>query len=449
MNLRYKYYCQSEIDIIEETPKHWKVIRLKDLGQLQNGISKPASYFGAGFPFVSYGNVYNNTIRLQLIDGLANSSKEDQKLYSVKSGDVFFTRTSETVDEIGISATCLDTIPKATFSGFTIRLRPSNKLINKLFSSFYFNAHFNRLLLSKQISLVTRASLSQGTLYNLKVLIPTIEEQALIANYLSLKTKAIDKKIKFLEQKTLYYKELRKSLINETTCQGINKDVEFHDSGINSIGLIPKHWQVKRLKDSFKLYTGNSISDKTLYEVKGNTFPYIATKDIDINTNAIDYENGIYIPKSTKAFKVADKNSTLLCLEGGSAGKKIGFTNTKVCFVNKLCCIKSIDKLVLDKYLFYLFKTPVFEQQFFALLNGLIGGVSLSLIKFFNIIIPTISEQEEIVSYLDEKTRKIDLILKNIISQIDTLKELRKTLINDVVTGKVKVSEVVEENVMN
>jgi type I restriction enzyme S subunit len=74
------------------------------------------------------------------------------------------------------------------------------------------------------------------------------------------------------------------------------------------------------------------------------------------------------------------------------------------------------------------------------LINGLIGGVSVSQIKCFNILIPTVNEQIEIVKYLDNKTSKIDQIIFNIQTQIATLKELRKTLINDVVLGKIKVT---------
>jgi len=446
---KYNEYKESNFDILLKVPKHWTIFRLKELGLLQNGISKPAEYFGTGYPFVSYGNVYNDSIKLELITGLANSSRLDQKLYSVKSGDVFFTRTSETIDEIGITATCLKTISKATFSGFTIRYRPSSKLLLKEFSNYYFKAHLIRLLLSKQISIVTRASLSQSVLNNLNVLIPPSIEQTQIGNYLDSKTDAIDKKIALLEKKASNYKELRKSLINETVCRGLNKSAPLKDSGIDWIGQIPEHWEVKRLKDYFKLYTGNSISDKSNYEIEGNTYPYIATKDIDINSGEVDYQNGMHIPITNKSFKKAKRHSTLLCLEGGSAGRKIAFTETKVCFVNKLCCIKSLNKSAYDKYLYFLFKTTIFENQFFSILNGLIGGVSLNLLKFFDIILPTVQEQMEIVEFLEIKTSKIDQITSNIKSQIETLKELRKTLINDVVTGKIRVCEVHENEEMN
>lgn len=122
------------------------------------------------------------------------------------------------------------------------------------------------------------------------------------------------------------------------------------------------------------------------------------------------------------------------------AGIKLTFVDRKVAFVNKLCAIKSFNKQVWDKYLFYLLQSNLFNSQFFELLSGLIGGVSLGLLKYFNIVVPSLNEQKEIADYLDAKTVTIDGIVKNIEIQIATLKELRKTLINEVVTGKVKVT---------
>jgi type I restriction enzyme S subunit len=172
------------------------------------------------------------------------------------------------------------------------------------------------------MSSVTRASLSQNVLNNLPTILPPLPEQTIITNYLDKKTKAIDQKINLLTKKAEKYKELRKSLINQTVTKGLDKTVKLKDSGINWIGEIPKHWEVKRLKDLYKLYTGNSISDKTLFENPNEAMPYIATKDVDFTTGKINYNNGIYIPIKDNSFRIALSNSTLICLEGASAGKK-------------------------------------------------------------------------------------------------------------------------------
>jgi type I restriction enzyme S subunit len=146
------------------------------------------------------------------------------------------------------------------------------------------------------------------------------------------------------------------------------------------------------------------------------------------------------VPINDKSFKRAKKNSTLICIEGANAGKKMGFTDKEICFVNKLCSIKGKNKNVNDKYSFYFMNSKAFDNQFSSLISGLIGGVSINQIKFFNVLLPPAEEQSEIAEYLDQKTATIDKIVENISDQINRLKELRKTLINDVVTGKIKIA---------
>ncbi|MFK7796845.1 MAG: restriction endonuclease subunit S [Aureispira sp.] len=205
----------SGVDWIGEIPKHWEVKRLKYVGILQNGISAGAEYFGAGFPFVSYSNVYNNISLPKNVKGLAKSSKDDRIKFSVKEGDLFFTRTSETVDEIGYCSTCFETIKDATFAGFLIRFRPTPNIIYKGFSKFYFSCRIHRAFFVKETNLVIRASLSQELLNRLPILIPPIKEQEEIANFLD----DVDSKFNLLirHQKNLVkqLKEYKQILINE------------------------------------------------------------------------------------------------------------------------------------------------------------------------------------------------------------------------------------------
>ncbi len=137
-NVEMKESKNSYLGII---PEHWIEKRLRFLGMCQNGISKSSEYFGEGYPFVSYGDVYKNYVLPDRVSGLIKSSEEDRSIYSVHYGDVFFTRTSETIEEIGFASTCLKTIDNATFAGFVIRFRPNNQeeLLPE-FSKYYFRS---------------------------------------------------------------------------------------------------------------------------------------------------------------------------------------------------------------------------------------------------------------------------------------------------------------------
>lgn len=205
----------SGIEWLGEIPVHWDIIKLRYLGKCQNGISKGGEYFGKGDPFVSYGDVYKNDALPRFVDGLVESTADDKINYSVAEGDVFFTRTSETIEEIGISSVCLETVEDAVFAGFLIRFRPTNNVLYKEFSRYFFRSQIPRIHFVKEMNLVTRASLSQELLKSLPVILPTMEEQKIIAEFLNNKVYEIDNAIELNENAKQKLKEYRQSIISE------------------------------------------------------------------------------------------------------------------------------------------------------------------------------------------------------------------------------------------
>lgn len=204
----------SGVDWIGEIPEHWGISKVRYLGTTQNGISAGADYFGSGFPFVSYGDVYNNRQLPQKVNGLAKSTKSDQELYSVQSGDIFFTRTSETVEEIGFASTCFKSIEKATFAGFLIRFRNVSPNLKTQYAKHYFNAPMMRDYFVKEMNLVTRASLSQELLKSLPVLLPPADEQLAIFDFIERASSKIDKAIAAQQKQIGKLKEYKTTLIN-------------------------------------------------------------------------------------------------------------------------------------------------------------------------------------------------------------------------------------------
>ena len=204
----------SGVEWLGEIPEHWKIIPLRHLGQLQNGVSKGSDYFGSGYPFINYGDIYNNDIIPSQINGFAQSSLEDRIAYSVKKGDIFFTRTSETIHDIGMASTCLQTIPNATFSGFTIRFRQLKEVLIPSFSRYQFRSGYSQSFFVKEMNLVTRASLGQDLLKRLHTIVPPLKEQQQIANYLDDKTSKIDTLIEKSNKSIELLKEKRTALIS-------------------------------------------------------------------------------------------------------------------------------------------------------------------------------------------------------------------------------------------
>ena len=205
----------SGIDFIGSIPETWRICRLRNIGTLQNGISKGGEFFGHGFPFVSYGDVYRNFSLPVQVAGLIDSSDEERRNYSVESGDIFFTRTSETIEEVGFSSVCEETIPDATFAGFLIRVRPFTDDLVPKFAKYYFRSNHHRYYLVKQMNLVTRASLGQDLLKSMPVLVPPKDEQISIAAYLDKKCGAIESSIEYKQRVIERLIAYKKSLIYE------------------------------------------------------------------------------------------------------------------------------------------------------------------------------------------------------------------------------------------
>lgn len=154
------------------------------------------------------------------------------------------------------------------------------------------------------------------------------------------------------------------------------------------------------------MYTGNSISEhekKLKYCGRVEGFDFIATKDISFE-NQVAYDNGVKIPFENN-FKRAKKNSVLMCIEGGSAGRKIAVVDREVCFGNKLCNFNAYQ--ISNSYIYFYLQSPTFAQFFSQGIVGIIGGVGINKLKNILIPLPPLAEQERIVAQLEELFQEI------------------------------------------
>ncbi len=198
------------------------------------------------------------------------------------------------------------------------------------------------------------------------------------------------------------------------------------------------NWQTKKLSDIGKVFNGNSINekvkkDKYTHIVDG--YPFIATKDVGFDTE-IDYGNGVKIPFSENTqFKIAPANTPLICAEGGSAGKKIGFTNQDVCFGNKLFALVP-NKNVDSRFIFYYYFNSSFQKHFKSGMTGIIGGVSMNKFKDIEITLPSLPEQQRVVSILDEAFETIAKAKANTEQNLQNAKELFESYLQSVFDNK-------------
>ncbi|MBP5674723.1 restriction endonuclease subunit S [Candidatus Saccharibacteria bacterium] len=188
-------------------------------------------------------------------------------------------------------------------------------------------------------------------------------------------------------------------------------------------------WEESTIDDICDLCTGNSIPEsikKSKYMKIAEGRNYIGTKDV-LFDHSFNYENGVKIPYNEGNFRIAKAGDILLCIEGGSAGRKIGILEEDVCYGNKLCKFSPIN-VIKNKFLYYYIQSPLFQDQFSENMTGIIGGVSIKKIKAILIKYPSLDEQEKIIN-------KIDSLMARVVGleeSANTLMSLKKTFPDDI-----------------
>ena len=163
----------------------WRRIKLEELYEVHNGLSKARSFFGSGYPFLSFSTVFNNWFLPESLDSLVQSTAKERESFSIKRGDVFITRTSETPEELGMSSVALKDYPDATFNGFCKRLRQINDAIIPEFAGYVLRSHdFRSRFYGLAGNMTSRASLRNEDLLGMTISLPPLATQRRIASIL-------------------------------------------------------------------------------------------------------------------------------------------------------------------------------------------------------------------------------------------------------------------------
>lgn len=213
----------------------WERYKLGDLYEVHNGLSKGRQYFGSGYGFLSFSTVFNNYFIPDELSDFVRSTEKEQKNYSIRRGDVFVTRTSETSDELGMSCVALKNYPHATYNGFTKRLRPITDKVLPEYIGYYMRMPAFRRKFMAFSTMTTRASLKNEDLLGLEVELPNYDKQTSIANVLMTYDDLIEnnqKQIKLLEE----------------AAQRLYKEwfVDLHFPGYEDVKIVdkvPKGWK--------------------------------------------------------------------------------------------------------------------------------------------------------------------------------------------------------------
>jgi type I restriction enzyme S subunit len=437
---RYVAYKESEIEWIGEVPAHWGVLPLKDLASKSAGSFvdgpfgsdlKSNEYTDVGVPLIQLNNIgigFHSLENLKFISEVKAISLSKHRAFS---GEIAIAKMAEPVARATVIS---DEFPMYVIVADCMKFKPNPCISDMNFIAYALNTNGVKSQAEILSNGTTRIRINLGTTKTLKVVTPPLKEQKAIADYLDINIAQIDLEIKLLTQKETRYGKLKQSLINETVKCGLDKAVVMKDSGVEWIGEVPEHWDVKRMND---ISCQNKNKNRDIQEKNLLSLSYGKIKRRDFETSF-----GL-LPESFETYQIVNTGNIVLRLTDLQNDKR----SLRVGLVNERGIITSaylgliFSEVISPAFAYYLLFIYDISKVFYWLGGGLRQSMKFDDIKILPFIVPPYEEQQAIANYLDTKTAHIDRIVDTINTQIDKLKELRKTLINDVVTGKIKVFE--------
>lgn len=278
-----------------------------------------------------------------------------------------------------------------------------------------------------------REGLTKENICNFEFDIPSLADQQRMVTYLDTKLSEIDHQVSLLTSKRDAYLRLKKSIINHAVTRGLDPNVKMKDSGIEWIGEVPEHWEVKRMKDICAL--SPNIKSCSEYEY-GSYLPMegLRLDQIETSDELVSTLQGKYTPFEDNDLLVAKVTP---CFENGNIAIAKGLTNG-VGFGSSEIFVLRANKYNNIRFLFYMSLSSKFQDKACATMCG-VGGlkrISPLFMKTYIMVIPPSTEQRAIATYLDDKCAKIDTIVSNLDKQISRYADLKRSLIDEVITGK-------------
>lgn len=449
----YPLYKESESTHIGKIPKHWDTFKLGRLGRFSSsGIDKKTKEREQIVNMVNYMDVYNN--KSHIIDSqrkLMRVGCPDQKIaeHSLLSGDMLFTPSSETKEDIGWSAVVTENLKRTVYSYHLIRLR----FVHPMDLNFkkYMCNNFNVMnQFTESCNGTTRQILSRGDFRNTVVAIPPLTEQIQIARYLDYKNYQINKYIRIKKRQIELLKELKQTIINDAVTGKIDVRTgkpypKYKDSGIDWLGMMPEDWELSRIG---KLVRFNPSKSEVTKQVTDTTLcTFIPMEKLSV-TGTVDCSVKLPMQQVKSGFTYFRRNDIVLakitpCFENGksacldSLDSEFGFGTTE--FI-----VLRITGNINGKYLWHIISSPTFLKFGKKSMRGAAGQqrVPIDFVSEYPIALPSLLDQEKILTYLSRMLMSIDDMIAILSSQSHYAKELQTRLISDVVTGKLDVRDV-------
>ena len=403
----------------------WKKVKLGELYEVHNGLSKGRQFFGSGYPFLTFSNVFNNWFLPEELESLVQSSEKERQTCSIKKGDVFITRTSETMDELGMSSVALKDYPNATYNGFTKRLRPLTDEVIPEYIGYYLRSPKFRGKFMAFSTMTTRASLANDDLLSMEVDIPEKAIQQRIATILSRYDSLIEN----------YQKQIR---LLEESAQRLYKEwfIDLRFPGHENTKIVdgvPEGWEKKKVGDIVKIKSGFAFKSKD-WQKQG--CPVVKIKDISgifVNTDSLDYVSS-NVALNAQHY-LLNKMDLVIAMTGATIGK-IGLITDDSLYANQRVGKFFLQNTIDVPYLYCFFKQTTSIEQIVQISSASSAqpNISGNQLESFKILFNV-----NILKEFNLKCYKYFKQMIHLYSQIRHATEARDRLLPKLMNGEIEV----------
>jgi type I restriction enzyme S subunit len=447
---RYERYKESGIEWLGKIPEHWKIESFKNILTERNEKNAPIRTK----EILSLSIDKGVTLYAEKTTNLDRFKDDFSKYKLAHKGDLVFNSMNMIVGAVGVSDYygCVSPVYYTYYGEF------NSSYTSKFYEYLFRSKIVQGVLFSLGKGLMAidrgdgkyntlRLKVSRDDLRSMKLPFPNASEQSQIVQFLDEKTTKIDEAITIKQQQISLLKERKQILIHKAVKQGLNPNVKLKDSGVEWIGEIPEHWEVKRLKylgNTFAGITGKSGEDFTKEEKEGFK-PFVPFTSIFSN-EIIDTSKHQFVKiRENEGQNRVIKGDLLFLMSSetlediGKCSIYLGLENEL--YLNSFCKgFRFSNPIINAVFTNHLLQSFSYRHYFSLKGRGFTRiNIKQEFVLAIPILIPPLSEQKEIASYIETASKKIETAINLKQQEIAKLKEYKSSLINGVVTGKVKV----------
>ncbi|CVG44861.1 MULTISPECIES: restriction endonuclease subunit S [Serratia] len=427
---KYKAYRNSRIEWLGFVPSHWNKVPLCSISKLKSIVNQPHEQLLSVY-------LDKGVIRFDDVDAKrTNATSTDLSKYQlVEPSDFVLNNQQAWRGSVGVSSLRGIVSPAYLVLELSKDLYP--QYANYLFRDGSMVANY--LINSKGVGTIQR-NLYWPQLKRALIFLPTFEEQVLISNFLDKKTTQIDQAIAIKEQEINLLKERKQIIIQKAVTQGIDPNIKLKDSGVDWIGKIPEHWEIRRSKFLFAQRKERAWKDDVQLSAT-QAYGVIPQEQYEALTGKRVVKIQLHLDKR----KHVEKDDFVISMRSFQGGLERAWSQG--CIRSSYVVLKALEEIDPGFY-GYLLKLPSYIAALQQTASFIRDGQDLNFDNFsqVDLFIPPIREQREIANYVSSFMTSSDEGIELLLAQIEKLKEYKTTLINSAVTGKLKITlEMVEQ----